>query len=168
VGQGMINARSETLLEKPSFKDALKKRRCLIPANGFYEWQRDGKRKIPMWIQLKTRQPFAFPGLWDCWIDQENGKKLFSFTIITTRANALLSRIHDRMPVIYDREMGRSWLEEPVSDPLVLSLILQPVPSERLEAYEVSTLVNSPENDSPECVRRVSQNEKRKGQLPLM
>jgi len=168
MGQRMINARSETLLEKPSFKQALQKRRCLIPANGFYEWQRDGKRKIPMWIQLKTRQPFAFPGLWDCWIDQENGKKLFSFTIITTRANALLSRIHDRMPVIYDREMGRSWLEEPVSDPLVLSLILQPVPSERLEAYEVSTLVNSPENDSPECVRRVSQNEKRKGQLPLM
>jgi putative SOS response-associated peptidase YedK len=95
-------------------------------------------------------------------------EKLYSFTIITTRANALLSRIHDRMPVIYDREMGRSWLEELVSDPLVLSLILQPVPSERLEAYEVSTLVNSPEDDSSECVRRVSQNEKRKGQLPLM
>ena len=168
VGQGMINARSETLLEKPSFKDALKKRRCLIPANGFYEWRRDGKRKIPMWIQLKTRQPFAFPGLWDCWIDQKNGKKLYSFTIITTRANALLSQIHDRMPVIYDRVMGRAWLEEPVSDPLVLSLILQPVPLERLEAYEVSTLVNSPDNDSPECVRRVSQSSPGKSQLPLV
>src|SRR5215467_8619441 len=109
-------------------------------------------------------QPFAFPGLWDCWIDQKNGKKLYSFTIITTRANALLSRIHDRMPVIYDRGMGRSWLEEPVSDPLVLSLILQPVPSERLEAYEVSTLVNSPDNDSPECVRQLRKAQKQVGE----
>ena len=82
------------------------------------------------------------------------------------RANALLSRIHDRMPVIYDREMGRAWLEEPVSDPLVLSLILQPVPSERLEAYEVSTLVNSPDNDSPECVRRLRKTQQQTGQSP--
>ena len=117
-----------------------------------------------------TQDPSALclSGLWDCWIDQENGKKLYSFTIITTRANALLSRIHDRMPVIYDRAMGRSWLEEPVSDPLVLSLILQPVPSERLEAYEVSTLVNSPENDSPECVLRISRSDRKTGQLPLV
>ena len=166
MGQRMINARSETLLEKPSFKQAVQKRRCLVPANGFYEWVREGKRKIPMWIQLKTRQPFAFPGLWDCWIDQENGKKLYSFTIITTRANALVSRIHDRMPVMYRRDMGRQWLEESIRDDLVLSLITQPVLSEELEAYEVSTLVNSPENDSPECVRRIRQ-QTRDAQLSL-
>jgi putative SOS response-associated peptidase YedK len=168
MGQRMINARSETLLEKPSFKQAVQKRRCLIPANGFYEWVREGKRKIPMWIQLKTRQPFAFPGLWDCWIDRDTGKPLYTFTIITTRANALVSRIHDRMPVIYDRDMGRQWLEEATTDPLVLSLILQPVASERVEAYEVSMLVNSPDNDSPECVRRVSRIRPEKTQLPLV
>jgi len=118
MGQRMINARSETLLEKPSFRQAVEKRRCLVPANGFYEWRREGNRKLPMWIQFKSREPFAFPGLWDCWIDQDNEKKLYSFTIITTRANALLSRIHNRMPVIYDREMGRAWLKQSVSDPL--------------------------------------------------
>ena len=153
----MINARSETLLEKPSFKQGVDKRRCLVPANGFYEWRHDGKRKVPMWIQFKTREPFAFPGLWDCWIDRDTGTNLYTFTIITTRANALLRPIHDRMPVMYDREMGRQWLEQPFgNDEMMLSLVLQPVQSERLEAYEVSTLVNSPENDSPECVRRVS------------
>jgi putative SOS response-associated peptidase YedK len=161
MGQRMINARSETLLEKPSFKQAVDNRRCLVPANGFYEWRHDGKRKVPMWIQFKTREPFAFPGLWDCWIDRDTGTNLYTFTIITTRANALLRPIHDRMPVMYDREMGRQWLEQPFgNDEMMLSLVLQPVQSERLEAYEVSTLVNSPENDSPECVRRVSAGKK--------
>ena len=109
-----------------------------------------------MWIQFKNRQPFAFPGLWDCWIDRDTGKPLYTFTIITTHANALMRPIHNRMPVLYDRLMGRSWLEESVGNDLILSLITQPVSSELLEAYEVSTLVNSPENDSPECVRRGS------------
>jgi putative SOS response-associated peptidase YedK len=119
-----------------------------------------------MWIQLKTRQPFAFPGLWDCWTDRDTGKSLYTFTIITTRANALMRRIHHRMPVIYDREMGHQWLDEFFDSPddLELSLVLQPLQSERLEAYEVSPLVNSPDNDSPECVRRVSQRPPR-GQL---
>jgi putative SOS response-associated peptidase YedK len=157
MGQRMINARSETLLEKPSFKQAVQKRRCLVPANGFYEWVREGKRKIPMWIQFKTREPFAFPGLWDCWVDRETGKPLYTFTIITSHANALLRRIHNRMPVMYRRDMGKQWLEESIRDDLVLSLVTQPVLSEEIEAYEVSTVVNSPENDSPECVRRVRQ-----------
>ena len=156
MGQRMINARSETLLETPSFKEAVFKRRCLVPANGFYEWRRDGNRRLPMWIQFKTREPFAFPGLWDCWIDRETGKPLYSFTIITTRANAVVRQIHDRMPVMYRRDMGRQWLEQSIRDDLVLSLVSQPVLSEEIEAYEVSTLVKSPENDSPECVRRIS------------
>ena len=157
MGQRMINARSETLLEKPSFKDAVTRRRCLVPANGFYQGRRNGKRKIPTWIQFKTREPFAFPGLWDCWIDRDTEKPLYSFTIITTHANVLLRPIHDRMPVMYRRDMGKQWLEETIRDDLVLSLVTQPVLSEELETYEVSTLVNSPENDSPECVRRVRQ-----------
>jgi putative SOS response-associated peptidase YedK len=109
-----------------------------------------------MWIQFKIREPFAFPGLWDCWVDRDTGKSLYTFTIITTHANALLRPIHDRMPVMYRRDMGKQWLEESIHDDLFLSLVTQPVLSEELEAYEVSTLVNSPENDSPECVRRVS------------
>jgi putative SOS response-associated peptidase YedK len=166
TGNRMINARSETLLEKPSFKESVSKRRCLIPANGFYEWRREGKCKVPMWIQLTSREPFAFPGLWDRWIDRDTGTPLYTFTIITTRANALVEPIHDRMPVIYNRDMGRQWLEQSFGNwDLGLSLVLQPLPSERFEAYEVSTLVNSSDNDSSECVRRVSSTERVKSQL---
>ncbi len=116
VGQRMINARSETLLEKPSFKQLVARRRCLVPADGFYEWRREGNHKVPMWIHLKSREPFTFAGLWDCWLDRDSGSQLHTFTIITTRANALLRSIHDRMPVIYDKEMGRQWLEESFGD----------------------------------------------------
>ena len=100
VGQHRINARGETLLEKPSFKNLVPTRRCLVPADGFYEWRRDGKRKVPMWIHLKKREPFAFAGLWDYWRDPAGDKELYSFTIITTEANALLRPIHNRMPVM--------------------------------------------------------------------
>ena len=97
MGQHMINARSETLLEKPSFKQLVATRRCLVPANGFYEWRREGKSKVPMWIYLKDRKPFAFAGLWDSWLDRDTGSQLYTF-MITTRANALVRRIHDRIP----------------------------------------------------------------------
>src|SRR6476661_5788094 len=120
-----------------------------------------------MWIQFRTREPFAFPGLWDCWIDRETGKPLYTFTIITSHANALLRRIHNRMPVMYRRDMGKQWLEESIRDDLVLSLVTQPVLSEEVEAYEVSTLVNSPEHDSPDCVRRALPKEPKTPQLPL-
>ena len=111
IGQRMINARGETLLEKISFKQLVARRRCLVPADGFYAWRREGKRKVPMWVHLKKREPFAFAGLWDYWRDPAGDKELYSFTIITTRANALLRPIHDRMPVIYDKEIwgGSGW-----------------------------------------------------------
>ena len=170
VGQHMINARSEALLEKPSFKQLIATRRCLVPADGFYEWRREGNRKVPMWIYLKDdRKPFAFPGLWDCWLDRDTGNALYSFTIITTRANTLVRRIHDRMPVIYDAAMGRQWLEGPFGGrSMALDLVLQPLPSERMGAHEVSTLVNSPENDSAECIQPVSPSTLGKRQLPLL
>jgi putative SOS response-associated peptidase YedK len=169
IGQRMINARSETLLEKPSFKQLVASRRCLVPADGFYEWRRDGEHKVPMWIHLKSREPFAFPGLWDCWVDRDSGSQLYTFTIITTRANALVRRIHDRMPVIYDAAMGRQWLEGPFGmRRMELDLVLPPPPSERMEAHEVSTLVNSPENDSAECVQPVAPGQPIKSQLPLL
>jgi putative SOS response-associated peptidase YedK len=169
IGQRMINARAETLLEKPSFKQLVSTRRCLVPADGFYEWRREGKSKVPMWIYLKNRKPFAFPGLWDCWLDRDTGSELYTFTIITTHANALVRRIHDRMPVIYDAAMGRQWLDGPFgARVMALDLVLQPPPSERMDAHEVSTLVNSPENDSPDCLRAVSATQQSKSQLPLL
>jgi hypothetical protein len=110
-----------------------------------------------MWFYLKSRKPFAFPGLWDCWLDRDTGSQLYTFTIITTRANGLVRRIHDRMPVIYDATMGRQWLDGPFGmRRMALDLVLQPLPSERMEAHEVSTLVNSPENDTPACIQAVS------------
>ena len=157
MGQGMINARAETLLEKPSFKQLVATRRCLVPADGFYEWRREGKRKVPMWIHLKNGEPFAFAGLWDYWRDPAGDKELYTFTIITTDPNALLRPIQNRMPVMYDKEMGRQWLEESFGDqPMILAAVLRPWPSELMEAHEVSTLVNSPENDTAECIKPLS------------
>jgi putative SOS response-associated peptidase YedK len=122
-----------------------------------------------MWFYLKSRKPFAFPGLWDCWLDRDTGSQLYSFTIITTRANGLVRRIHDRMPVIYDAAMGRQWLESSFgSRSMALDLVLQPLPSERMHAHDVSTLVNSPENDSAACIQPFSGNEPIKRQLPLL
>jgi putative SOS response-associated peptidase YedK len=165
----MINARAESLLEKPSFKQLVTRRRCLVPADGFYEWRREGKRKVPMWIHLKNREPFAFAGLWDFWRDPAGDKELYSFTIITTEPNALLRPIHNRMPVIYDREMGRQWLEHSFGDrSMTLTAMMQPLPSERMEAQDVSTLVNSPENDSAECIEPVSPSQAVKAHLPLL
>jgi putative SOS response-associated peptidase YedK len=169
IGQRMINARAETLLEKPSFKQLVGTRRCLVPADGFYEWRREGKHKVPMWIHLKSREPFAFPGLWDCWLDRDTGTELYTFTIITTRANALLRPINDRMPVIYDKEMGKQWLEHSFGGrSMTLTAMLQPLPADLMEAHEVSTLVNAPENDTAECIQPVSSSQPIKRQLPLL
>jgi putative SOS response-associated peptidase YedK len=169
IGQRMINARAETLLQKPSFKQLVSTQRCLVPASGFYEWRREGNRKVPMWFRLKSCEPFAFPGLWDCWVDRDSGSQLHTFTIITTRANALVRRIHDRMPVIFDTAMGSQWLEGPFgARAMALDLVLQPLPSERMAAHEVSTLVNSPENDTAECLQPVSPGQPIKRQLPLL
>jgi putative SOS response-associated peptidase YedK len=169
IGNRLINARAETLLEKPSFKQLVSQRRCIIPADGFYEWRREGNLKIPVWIHLKNKEPFAFVGLWDSWLDRDSGDVLNTFTIITADANALVRHIHNRMPVMYDREMGRQWLERNLGGSAVtLAAALRPPPSERLEAWDVSTLVNAPENDTPECIRPVARDQSPKRQLPLL
>jgi putative SOS response-associated peptidase YedK len=169
IGNRLINARAETLLEKPSFKQLVSQRRCIIPADGFYEWRREGNLKIPVWIHLKNKEPFAFAGLWDSWLDRDSGDVLNTFTIITTDANALVRHIHNRMPVMYEREMGRQWLERNLGGSAVtLAAALRPPPSERLEAWDVSTLVNAPENDTPECIRPVARDQSPKRQLPLL
>jgi putative SOS response-associated peptidase YedK len=158
IGQRMINARAQSLLEKPSFKRLVGTRRCLIPADGFYEWRHEGKHKVPMWFHLKNREPFAFAGLWDYWRDPAGDKEFYSFTIVTTEPNALVRPIKNRMPVIYDKEMGRQWLDPTwaVNSPMMLAAILQPLPSELMKAHDVSTLVNSPENDTAECIQPIS------------
>ena len=110
----MINARAETITEKPSYRRLIESNRCLIPADGFYEWRREGNGKVPVWFHLKNKQPFAFAGLWDMWRDVD-GEALHTFTIITTGPNALLRRIHNRMPVICDKLQAKQWLDPRLS-----------------------------------------------------
>jgi putative SOS response-associated peptidase YedK len=169
IGNRMINARAETLLQKPSFKNLVSQRRCLIPADGFYEWRREGNRKVPVWIHLKKKEPFVFAGLWDSWRNPQEGDVLNTFTIITTDPNALVRRIHNRMPVIYDEAMGRQWLEHSFGGwSIALAAVLRPWPSEYMSAYDVSAAVNSPENDTPECVKPLPPGYVPRGQLPLV
>ena len=158
IGARMINARAETLAEKPAFRSALRRRRCLVLADGFYEWQRvEGSRaKRPMRIVLKTGEPFAFAGLWETWRDAAGGR-IESCAIVTTTANDLLLPIHDRMPVILPRESESLWLDASVDDPGLLAHMLRPCGSNGMDAYEVSTLVNSVANDGPDVALPVIQ-----------
>ena len=148
IGNRMINARAETLAEKPSFREALQHRRCLIPADGFYEWQKLGQVKQPVRIVLKSRQPFGMAGLWDRWVSPDKSE-ILTCTIITTVANELIQPIHNRMPVILNPEAEAHWLDPKVKDPAKLLLLLKPYPSELMEFYPVSRQVNSPSVDAP-------------------
>jgi putative SOS response-associated peptidase YedK len=161
VGNKMINARGETLADRPAFRKAYQRRRCLIPADGFYEWKKldkdaagakgKAKAKQPMYVRMRSREPFAFAGLWETWRSPE-GKDLRSCTIITTHPNQLMAQMHDRMPVILPREQYRQWLDDRDRPPEELSKLLVPYSSEEMEATPVSTLVNSPKNDLPDCI----------------
>ncbi|MDP2208536.1 MAG: SOS response-associated peptidase [Bacteroidota bacterium] len=157
IGNKMINARAETLTQKVSFKNALKKRRCLIIADGFYEWKKAGSEKKPMFIFFKNEKPFAFAGLWESWKTPE-GKFIRTCTIITTTPNELISPIHNRMPVILRKEYRSYWLEPYNSDETKLVELLKPYPPEEMAAYEVSKHVNSPKNDSPLCCEPIYSN----------
>jgi putative SOS response-associated peptidase YedK len=149
-GPPLINARSETVAERPSFRDSYNERRCLVVADGFYEWQPAGRRKQPYWIGLRDRRPFAFAGLWDQWRTPE-GQILDSCTILTTDTNDALRDLHDRMPVILDPKDHDLWLDlETV--PWELESLLRPYPPERIAFFPVSTRVNWVDNDDPECV----------------
>jgi putative SOS response-associated peptidase YedK len=156
IGSSLINARSDTAASKPSFRSAFRKRRCLIPVDGFYEWQSlPGKKtKQPLFIGMKSGVVFAFAGLWEHWIDPE-GTPLETCTILTTEANALLAPFHDRMPVILDPADYDRWLDPTIQDPAQVQPLLVPYPAERMQVVPVSTLVNSPKNDVPECLTAV-------------
>ena len=154
IGARMINARAETVSEKPAFRNALKKRRCLVIADGYYEWQKTPVGKRPYRIIMKSGEPFAMAGLWETWKDP-HGNVVPSCTIITTAANDYLAPIHNRMPVILTRESEEMWLNAEVEDAVALTHILVPSPDDALDAYEVSTLVNYARNDGPEVIARV-------------
>lgn len=151
IGNKLINARAETLAEKPSFRRAFLHRRCLILADGFYEWKLEGKRKQPVHITLRDRSGFAFAGLWERWQSPE-GVAVKSCTIITTEANAFMRAIHHRMPVILPKESEDAWLDPTITDRGILLGLLRPYPSDLMKAVPVSTHVNRPGNDGPECV----------------
>ena len=154
IGNRMINARSETLAEKPSFRNAYKRRRCLVLADGYYEWQKiPGDRvKQPVYIRLKSQKPFAVAGLWEAWQTKEMPEPLRSCTIITCPPNAFLEEIHHRMPVILPAEAYAQWLSPDEQPADALQPLLIPYPGEEMEAYPVSRFVNRPTNDSPECI----------------
>jgi putative SOS response-associated peptidase YedK len=155
IGNRMINARAETLAEKPAFRAALKKRRCLIPADGFYEWQKLGQVKQPVRIVLKSREPFGFAGLWEQWMSPD-GEGILSCTIITTEANELLKPIHNRMPVILMQDVEAVWLDPKIQEPEKLLPLLRQHPSDELEFYPVSREVNSPAVDKPSNIEPIN------------
>jgi len=154
IGNRMINARAETLAEKPSFKHPVRRKRCLIVADGFFEWKKEGKQKIPMYIFLKDQKPFVFAGLWDTWTSPE-GKKVSTCTIITTEPNKFMEKIHNRMPVILPKEHIDLWLDREVQDEQQVLPLLKSYPEKEMDAYEVSRMVNSPKNNTPEVIRKV-------------
>ncbi|MCY7864799.1 SOS response-associated peptidase [Bacillus spizizenii] len=152
IGYKMINARAETITEKPAFRKPLVSKRCIIPADSFYEWKRlDPKTKIPMRIKLKSSALFAFAGLYEKWKTHQ-GDPLYTCTIITTTPNELMKDIHDRMPVILTHDHEKEWLNPLNTDPDDLQSLLLPYDADDMEAYEVSPLVNSPKNNSLELL----------------
>ncbi|HEV2581867.1 MAG TPA: SOS response-associated peptidase [Ktedonobacteraceae bacterium] len=151
IGARMINARAETLTEKPSFKGLLRSKRCMILADGFFEWKQEPGGKTPMFITMADGQPFAFAGLWDSW-KSPSGEPLRTCTIITTQPNELVATIHDRMPAILLPEAYESWLDPSIKDEQLLSHWLAPYPAEAMMARPVSRLVNDPKNDRPEVL----------------
>jgi putative SOS response-associated peptidase YedK len=154
VGYRMINARAETLSQKRTFSRILKTQRCLVVADGFYEWRKENDKKVPMYIRLRSSRPFGFAGLYDTWRPRE-GSPISSCTIITTRPNEVVGPIHNRMPVIVPRKEYSLWLDNSVQDPGTLLPLLEPFNAKEMEAYEVSLLVNSPKFNTPECIKPV-------------
>jgi putative SOS response-associated peptidase YedK len=152
IGNRLINARAESVHEKPSFKEAFRKRRCLVIADGFYEWQRKDGKRIPFFVRLKNKQPFGFAGLYETWTSPA-GRILKTCTIITTQANELVKPLHDRMPVIVPENQRTLWLDPAINSKEILFDLLKPYPAENMETYEVSRSVNSPTNDTPDLIR---------------
>jgi putative SOS response-associated peptidase YedK len=153
-GARAINARGETLTTTRTFKEPFERRRCLVVADGFYEWRRVGDARLPYFFRLRSRRPFVMAGVWDRWKLPDGAPPLVSCAIVTCAANGLVAPVHDRMPVIVPADARAAWLAKD-GDPAELAPLLRPYPERDLEAYPVSPLVNSPKNDSAECIRAV-------------
>ncbi|MCP2501329.1 MAG: SOS response-associated peptidase [Deltaproteobacteria bacterium] len=151
IGNRLINARAETVREKPSFRNAFRRHRCLIPTNGFYEWQRQERGKQPYFVRMRDERIFAFAGLWDRWESPDDGI-IETCAILTTAANAVLAPIHDRMPVILPQAEYARWLDPALKDPDSLSPLLVPFPPEEMLAIPVSPRVNAPSTDDEKCI----------------
>ncbi|NBI29927.1 SOS response-associated peptidase [Chengkuizengella marina] len=156
MGYKSINARAETLQEKPSFKKIIHNKRCVIPVDGFYEWKKTNGIKQPMRIQLKNNKLFSLAGLYDTWINAD-GEKLHSCTIITTEPNQLMSNIHDRMPVILNQEEEHQWLDHENYHFNTVMNLFKPYPSDKMKVYPVSNMVGNVNNDSPECIEEYTE-----------
>ena len=150
IGERLANARSETAATKPSFRRAFRSRRCLVVADGFYEWQKVNGRKQPYFVGLRGDRPFGLAGLWERW--DKGGEPVESCTILTTEANELMRPVHERMPVIIPPDQYGLWLDPRCQDSEKLAKLLRPFPAEGMLAYRVSALVNNPKNDVPQCV----------------
>jgi len=155
IGNRLINARAETVADKPAFRSALRRRRCLVLADGFYEWQKTGSRKQPYFIRMRDDRPFAFAGLWELWEGAQHSA-IESCTLLTTGANEVVRPIHDRMPLIFPPEAYDRWLDPQSQRSQDLAPLLRPYPAEPMEAYAVSTLVNSPAHEDPRCIEPVA------------
>ncbi len=151
IGARLINARSETVAEKPAFRTAFQRRRCLVPADGFYEWTKQGTTKAPYYISGREKVPFAIAGLWESWTGGP-GEAIQSCTLVTTEANSFIRKLHPRMPVILKRSDYANWLDPENHDTEALRSLLQPALRASLTAHAVSTHVNSPKNDDAECI----------------
>ena len=155
IGNRMINARAESVAEKPAFRAALRQRRCIVMADGFYEWDHKTQPKQPYRIGNRDETPIGFAGLWEQWQPPQGGKVMESCTIITTEANELVAKLHDRMPVILEPKDYDPWLNPEVHEPERVLPLLRPFSAELMEAYPVSGYVNNPAHESPECCQRL-------------
>lgn len=153
MGSKLINARAETVAEKPSFRSAFRQRRCLVLADGFYEWQQqEDKQKQPFYFRMSDEHPFAFAGLWEHWEDKDTGKTIESCTLLTTEPNELMQSVHNRMPVILEPKNYDIWLDPEVKNPELLQPFLHPYPAEEMTFFPVSKAVNKASNDTAECI----------------
>jgi putative SOS response-associated peptidase YedK len=160
IGSRMINARSETAAEKPAFRSAMQKRRCLVPISGFYEWQkRSAGGKQPYYIHRADGEPIALAGLWESWTNSETGEKVETFTILTTNANDEVAPLHDRMPVVIEQEDFGKWLDPAMHDSAKASELLQPAADGVLAMHPVSSRVNTPKNDDAALIEPVADGE---------
>jgi len=167
IGNNMINARADTITEKRSFREPLLKKRCLIPADGFYEWKKIGRERQPYRIVLKSRPLFAMAGIYESWTSPD-GRTIHTCSIITTEANELMSEIHDRMPVILPREAESAWLDRKIQSADDLLPMLRPYPASDMHAYPVHPMVGRATLDSPDCIRPYEQPEREQDEEPLL